>query len=100
MLDRLRIPRLSARGARGALSDRRRVPAPLLRRRLPSGRGATEQPNAAGDGDAPLGARFWVALLLTGVATGLVGDLMMFLLFNVQHLAFNYSSGPLEQAVE
>jgi CIC family chloride channel protein len=79
---------------------RRRVPVPVLKRRLPSGRGATEQPNATSDGDAALDTRFWVALVLTGVATGLLGDLMMLVLFSVEHLVFNYRSGPFEQAVE
>jgi chloride channel protein, CIC family len=73
---------------------------PWLKQRVASGRGATEQPNATGDGDAPLNAPFWVALVLTGVASGLLGDLMMWLLFSVEHLAFNYRYGPFEQAVE
>ena len=73
---------------------------PLLKRRLPSGRGATEQPNATGDGDAALNSRFWVALVITGVAAGVFGALTLLLLFTVQHLAFNYSSGPFEQAVK
>lgn len=77
-----------------------RVPPPLIGRRLPSGRGATEQPNATGDGDAPLTARFWLCLVLTGVATGLFGDLMMLVLFAVQHAAFGYHTGDLEHAVE
>lgn len=94
----LRKPALGARQV-GELS-RRRTPQPLLKRRLPSGRGATEQPNATGDGDALLDTRFWVALVLTGVATGLLGDLMMVVLFGTQHLVFGYSSGPFEQAVE
>ena len=38
--------------------------------------------------------------MLTGVATGLFGDALLWLLFNVQHLAFNYSAGPVEKAVE
>lgn len=79
---------------------RARVPAPLIKRRVPSGRGATEQPNASGDGDAVLDARFWAALLLTGVAAGLFGDLMMLLLRTVQHVAFDYHRGYFEQAVE
>ena len=79
---------------------RLRVPAPLLKRRLPSGRGATEQPNASGDGDAPLEGRFWLAIVLTGAASGLFGALMMSLLYSVQHLAYGYSSGPFERAVE
>ncbi len=81
-------------------NGRARVPAPLLKKRLASGRGATEQPNAAGDGDAPLNARFWVALVITGVAAGLFGALLMFALFNVEHLAFNFSHGSFQQAVE
>ena len=80
--------------------ERVRVPMPLLKRRLPSGRGATEQPNATGDGDAALNSRFWVALVITGVAAGVFGALTLLLLFTVQHLAFNYSSGPFEQAVK
>ena len=60
---------------------------PLLRRRLPSGRGATEQPNATGDGEAALNSRFWVALVITGVAAGVFGALTLLLLFTVQHLS-------------
>lgn len=81
-------------------SERIRVPPPLLRTRVPSGRGATEQPNATGDGDAPLTARFWLALVITGIATGLFGDLLMIILFSIQHLAFNYHVGDFESAVE
>lgn len=81
-------------------NGRARVPAPLLKKRLPSGRGATEQPNAAGDGDAHLTARFWFALVITGVAAGLFGAAMMFVLFNVEHLAFNFTQGSFEQAVQ
>jgi chloride channel protein, CIC family len=81
-------------------NERARVPVPLLKRRLPSGRGATEQPNATGDGDAALNSRFWVALVITGVAAGVFGALALLLLFTVQHLAFDYSSGPFEQAVK
>jgi chloride channel protein, CIC family len=84
----------------GASLERRRVPQPLIKRRLPSGRGATEQPNATGDEAAPLNSRFWIALVLTGVATGLFADLLMWILFSVQHLAFDYHSGYLENAVE
>jgi len=80
--------------------ERVRVPLPLLKRRVPSGRGATEQPNATGDGDAALNSRFWVALVITGVAAGVFGALTLLVLFTVQHLAFNYSSGPFEQDVK
>ncbi len=87
-------------GPRAVVSERVRQPAPLLKRRLPSGRGATEQPNVTGDLDAPLTLRFWLALVLTSIATGLFGDLLMVVLFNVQHLAFGYHTGSLEAAVE
>jgi CIC family chloride channel protein len=58
-----------------------------------------EQPNVTGDGQVPLSPRFWLALILTGVAAGLFGDLMMYVLFHVEHLAFGYHRGPLEVAV-
>ena len=77
-----------------------RVPPPLISRRLPSGRGATEQPNATGDGDAALTPKFWLMVVATGVAAGLFGDLMMLILFSIQHIAFGYHSGSLEAAVE
>ncbi len=57
-------------------AGRVRVPPPLIRNRLPSGRGATEQPNATGDGDAALTPVFWLMVAATGVAAGLLGDLM------------------------
>lgn len=74
-------------------SDRVRVPPPLIRRRLGSGRGATEQPNATGDGELALTPVFWGMVVLTGVAAGLLGDGLMLLLHGVQHLAFGYHSG-------
>ncbi|HTZ07787.1 MAG TPA: chloride channel protein [Acidimicrobiales bacterium] len=81
-------------------SERVRTPQPLVRRRMPSGRGATEQPNAAGDGPAALTGRFWVALVLTGVASGLLGAGLMAFLFAVQHATFGYHAGDFEHAVE
>ena len=36
-------------------------------------------------------------VLLTGAATGLIGDLLMWALFTVQHLSFDYHSGELLQ---
>ena len=39
-------------------------------------------------------------LALTGMAAGLFGDLMMLILFTVQHLAFGYHTGTLESGVE
>ncbi len=77
-----------------------RTPPPLLSRRLPSGRGATEQPNNTGEGDAALTVRFWVALVITAVATGLFGDLMMVVLFNVEHLVFGTGPGDYQSHVE
>ena len=77
-----------------------RVPPPLISHRLPSGRGATEQPNATGDGDAALTPKFWLMVVATGVAAGLFGDLMMLILFSVQHVAFGYHTGSLEAGVE
>ncbi len=82
-----------------ARAGRVRVPPPLISYRLPSGRGATEQPNATGDGEAALTPRFWALVALTGVAAGLFGDLMMLILFTVQHLAFGYHTGTLESGV-
>ncbi|MDT0263525.1 chloride channel protein [Jatrophihabitans lederbergiae] len=81
-------------------SQRLRQPQPLLRNRLPSGRGAMEQPNVTGDGEAALSPRFWVALVLTGVATGLLGAGLMALLFHVEHAAFGYHTGDLESGVK
>lgn len=81
-------------------AERVREPSPLIPWRLPSGRGATEQPNATGDGDARLTAAFWALLVLTGIATGLFADLMMAVLHLFEHLAFGYSSGgSLESSV-
>jgi H+/Cl- antiporter ClcA len=68
----------------------------LLKQRLPSGRGATEQPNITSDGEAVLTPVFWVLVALTGVASGLLGALMMVLLFGIQHLAFGYHAGSLQ----
>jgi CIC family chloride channel protein len=85
---------------RGRESERLRNPQPLVRRRLPSGRGAIEQPNIATDWEAAHNPRFWAMVALTGVATGLLGDLMMALLFNVQYLAFGYHTGSLQAAIE
>ena len=66
--------------------ERRREPRPLLSRRIASGRGAMEQPNATGDQDVPLTLRFWLLVLLTGVGTGVFGILLMMLLFAVSEI--------------
>ena len=77
-------------------SERLRIPQPLIKRRLPSGRGATEQPNVTSDGDTALTPAFWLVLVATGVAAGLFGAGLMYLLFTVEHLAFGYHTGDLE----
>jgi H+/Cl- antiporter ClcA len=85
----------------GAPKARRvREPSPLIPWRLPSGRGATEQPNATGDGDAPLTPWFWVLLVLTGIAAGLFAILMMFVLFSVERLAYDFHTGSFADAVQ
>ena len=58
-------------------SERLRDQQPLIRTRIPLGRGAMEQPNATGDGDLSLTVEFWLLLVATGLATGLFGDLLM-----------------------
>ncbi len=57
-----------------------------------------EQPNLTSYGPAALTPMFWLLIVLTGVAAGLFGDLMMLILFNVQHLAFGYHTGSLQDA--
>jgi CIC family chloride channel protein len=58
-----------------------------------------EQPNVTHDGDAALTIRFWGAVVVTGVATGLLGVAMMVILATVEHLAFNYHDASLGQTV-
>ena len=77
-----------------------RRPQPLLKQRMPSGRGAMEQPNITSGGAGVLTPRFWLMLVLTGVAAGLLGALMMAILFNVQYAAFGYHEGSLQYGVE
>jgi chloride channel protein, CIC family len=59
-----------------------------------------EQPNITSDVQAALTPVFWLMIALTGVATGLLGALLMVILFNVQHLAFGYHTGTFQAAVE
>src|ERR1700731_170588 len=84
----------------GGDSERQRVPPPLIKRRVASGRGAIEQPNATHDGDAALTPVFWIALVVTGVVTGLFGAGLMALLQFVAKLAFSYHGGSYQKAVE
>src|SRR5579859_1981985 len=91
----------TVRGRRPArVRERVRRPEPLLKQRLPSGRGAMEQPNITSHGAGVLTPRFWVMVILTGIAAGLLGALMMAILFNVQYAAFGYHEGSLQQGVE
>ena len=80
-------------------SERQRVPPPIIKRRLPSGRGAMEQPNVTHDGEARLNPRFWLAVVATGVAAGLFGDFLMWILALAERVAFNYRSGSYQAAV-
>ena len=73
-------------------SERVRTPGPLLHKRVPSGRGASEQPNQTSD-EAPLTPRFWLVLCASGVVTGLLGAFLMWVLAGVEHLAFNTPQG-------
>lgn len=77
-----------------------RTPAPLFRRRLPSARGATEQPNATGDGSAPLTGTFWLMIAGSGVAAGLFGVAMMLVLHGVERLAFGVTGGSFVVGVQ
>jgi CIC family chloride channel protein len=83
----------------GGESERQRVPQPLIKRRIASGRGAMEQPNVTHDGAAALTSMFWVAIVLTGVATGLFGAGLMALLQFVEKIAFSYHGGSYQAAV-
>lgn len=80
-------------------SERQRVPQPLIKKRIASGRGAMEQPNITHDGAAALTPIFWLAIVLTGVATGLFGAGLMALLQFVEKLAFSYHGGSYQEAV-
>ena len=95
-----RLSLLRTRRPPARASERQRRPEPLLKQRMPSGRGATEQPNITSAGAGILTPRFWLMLVLAGVAAGLLGALMMAILFNVQYAAFGYHEGSLQYGVE
>lgn len=80
-------------------SERQRIPQPLIKHRVPSGRGAMEQPNVTHDGEARLTLAFWVAVIATGVVTGLFGDLLMMILNWAERTAFHYHGGNFQAAV-
>jgi chloride channel protein, CIC family len=52
-----------------------------------------EQPNVTSDGDAALTPIFWLLAAATGVATGLCGDGLMWILRKTQHLAYGSVGG-------
>lgn len=83
----------------GGESERLRQPQPVIKHRIASGRGAMEQPNVTGDGDAALTGRFWVVLVAASVATGLMGDALMAVLKLAERLTFNYRGGDYAAAV-
>jgi len=58
-----------------------------------------EQPNVTHDGEARLTPQFWLAVALTGVATGLFGDFLMWLLAEFERAGFHYHSGSFQNAV-
>ncbi len=76
--------------------QRARKPSPVIKSRLPHGRGATEQPNTTGIHDARLTPRFWLLLTVTSVIAGTFGSLLMRLLFIVMDLAYGYKGGNLD----
>ena len=80
-------------------SERQRFPQPVIKKRIASGRGAMEQPNATDDGPAALSVTFWVALVFTSIAAGLFGDLLMWILKVVEELAFGGSHDTYQAAV-
>lgn len=80
-------------------SERLRVPQPVIKKRIASGRGAMEQPNVTGDGAAALTPTFWLAVVATGVLTGLIGDALMALLYQAERMAFAYHGGDFTNAV-
>jgi H+/Cl- antiporter ClcA len=57
-----------------------------------------EQPNVTHD-EAPLTPRFWLAVVLTGVATGLFGDLLLWVLYLFEHLGYGFNKGSFQNAV-
>jgi H+/Cl- antiporter ClcA len=85
--------------ARRVPANRIRSPRPLIPWRVASGRGATEQPNACGDGEAHLSLVFWAMVVVTGVLSGLFGIALMMLLFAVERIAFGAAPGHFTDAV-
>lgn len=59
-----------------------------------------EQPNVTHDPDAPQTTRFWIAVVATGLVTGLFGDALMWVLYWAERLGYHYVSGSFQAAVE
>ena len=79
---------------------RHRVPVPLIKSRLPSGRGSTEQPNVTGDGDTPLnGGSGRRCRPGRGGRRAFRRRLMAHPLWR-RHLAFGFREGQFQPAVE
>lgn len=78
---------------------RGRWPRPVLPERLPSGRGATEQPNAGGDGDLRLTTLMWALVAVAGAAAGGFGAAMLGVLRLVELVAFGSSGGALDRRI-
>ncbi len=97
---RRRWERLTGLGEPHPASERVRYPKPVMLKRLPTGRGATEQPNTTGAHDALLTPVFAIAVVVTGIATGLLGDLLMVVLFGMEHLVFGSGPGDFQSHVE
>ncbi|MDE3044147.1 MAG: chloride channel protein [Acidobacteriota bacterium] len=58
-----------------------------------------EQPNVTHDGEARLTPTFWFAVLVVGVVTGLLGDLLMWVLRLFEGWAYHYHGGSYQDAV-
>lgn len=52
------------------------------------------------EGEARLSAKLWSVIVVTGIATGVFGGLLMWLLYTVEHLAFGFDSGTFESGAE
>ncbi|OYV65010.1 MAG: chloride channel protein, partial [Actinobacteria bacterium 21-64-8] len=71
----------------------------MIKRRIASGRGAMEQPNVTHDGEAKLTPAFWLAVMVVGVVTGLLGDLLMWVLKLFETWAYHFHQGSYQDAV-
>src|ERR1019366_5283243 len=65
-----------------------------------SARDTSPQPNVFERSASLLDPRFWLAVILTGVAAGMGGAALMLSLRLVQHTAWSYRSGDFLHAVQ